>query len=178
MHGRGFGRGGPFEGERGGPFQQRLRRGRLFDASELQLIVLDLMAGQTRHGYELIREIEAQSGGFYAPSPGMIYPTLSLLLELGLIEEVETEGARKSFALTQAGRAHLDENAAPLKEAKGRLEALAEAKDRADPAPLRRAMGNLRQVLMTASRKPGFDEQKVLEAARLIDEVAGRIERM
>lgn len=178
MHRHGFGRGGFFEAERGGPFPQRLRRARLFDSSELQLVVLDLMSGQSRHGYELIREIEAQSGGLYAPSPGMIYPTLSMLLELGLIEEVEAEGARKSFALTDAGRAHLAGNESLLAELRARLASLADAKDRVDPAPLRRAIGNLRQVLSTASGKPGFDENKVLDAARMIDEVAGKIERM
>lgn len=177
MHGRGFHRDGHFAGEHGVPFR-RGRRGRVFDASELQLVVLDLLAEQNRHGYELIREIEARSGGVYAPSPGMIYPTLSLLLEIGLIEEVSADGARKSFAITEAGRAHLADNTASLEGARARLAALAEAKDRGDPAPLRRAMGNLRQVLVAASGKPEFDDKKVLEAARLIDEVAGTIERM
>ncbi len=178
MHGRDFGpRGRHFGREHGGSFRGG-RRGRVFDASELQLVVLDLIAEQNRHGYELIREIESRSGGVYAPSPGMIYPTLSLLLEIGLIEEVETEGARKSFAITEAGRAHLADNQEPLRAALARIAVLAEAKDRADPAPLRRAMGNLRQVLVTAAGKPRFDEKKILEAARLIDEVAGTIERM
>ena len=170
---RGFGPGGPFPHHRGGG-----RRGRVFDSAELQLVVLDLITEQSRHGYELIREIEALSGGLYAPSPGMIYPTLSLLLETGLVEETSTDGARKSFAITDAGRAHLAENEKPLAAARSRLEALAEAKDRADPAPLRRAMGNLREVLIIASRKPGFDEKKILESARLIDELAGTIERL
>ncbi len=102
----------------------------------------------------------------------------SLLLEMGLVEETSTDGARKSFAITDAGRAHLAENEKPLAAARSRLEALAEAKDRADPAPLRRAMGNLREVLIIASRKPGFDEKKILESARLIDELAGTIERL
>ncbi|UYQ73173.1 PadR family transcriptional regulator [Pelagibacterium flavum] len=173
-----FGRRGSFG--RGGPSPERLRgrRGRVFDSAELQLVVLDLITDQPRHGYELIREIEALSGGLYAPSPGMIYPTLSLLLEMGLVEEVSTDGARKSFAITEAGKAHLAENEKPLAAARSRLAALAEAKDRADPAPLRRAMGNLREVLIIASRKPGFDEKKILESARLIDELAGTIERL
>ena len=120
---RGFGPGGHFPHHRGG------RRGRVFDSAELQLVVLDLITAQSRHGYELIREIEALSGGLYAPSPGMIYPTLSLLLEMGLIEETGADGARKSFAITDAGRAHLAENEKPLAAARSRLEALAEAKD-------------------------------------------------
>ncbi|HWJ89400.1 MAG TPA: PadR family transcriptional regulator [Pelagibacterium sp.] len=173
-------RGGPFGGGGRGPgFGGRGgRRGRIFGANELQLVVLDLISEQSRHGYELIREIGERSGGLYAPSPGMIYPTLSLLLEIGLIEEVDADGTRKSFAITEAGRAHLVENEKELAAALARLAALAAHRDHADPAPLRRALGNLREVLASASSRPDFDKPKVLEAARLIDELAGTIERM
>lgn len=154
------------------------RRGRIFDSGELQLVILALISEENRHGYELIREIEARSGGIYAPSPGMVYPTLSLLLEMGLIEEVETDGARKNFAITEAGRSHVADNSQVLDQAFSRLRSLAEAKDRADPAPLRRAVGNLRQVLLAAAAKPDFTDEQVLEAARMIDNLAGEIERM
>ena len=154
------------------------RRGRVLDSNALQLVSLSLLDGQNRHGYEIIREIEAMTGGAYAPSPGMVYPTLSMLLEMGQIQEIEVEGARKTFAITPEGRTHKAENAEALAEALARLAALADATDRADPQPLRRAMGNLRQVLMAATAKPGFDDAKVLEAARQIDELAGTIERM
>lgn len=162
----------------GGEGRMRGRRGRVFDSGELQLLALHLIGEESRHGYELIREIEARSGGVYAPSPGMVYPTLSLLLEMGLIEEADTGGARKSFAITGAGRAHVAENPDTLKIALGRLAALAAAKDRTDPAPLRRAMSNLKQVLMSSVEKPDFSEEKLFEAVRLIDETASRIERL
>ena len=97
-------------GERGG------RRGRIFDAGELQLVLLALIGEQSRHGYELIREIEARAGGAYAPSPGMVYPTLSMLLEMGLIAEADAAGARKSFTVTELGQRTLAENATQIRD--------------------------------------------------------------
>lgn len=105
--GRGFGggggRGGGFMGGDGVP------GGRKLGSAELQLVLLALLAERPAHGYELIRLLEARSGGFYAPSPGMIYPALTYLEEIGHAE-VAQEGNRKLYSLTEAGRAHLDAN--------------------------------------------------------------------
>lgn len=99
-HGHGgFGRG--FMGGDGFPGGRRL------GAAELQLLLLALLADQPAHGYELIRMLEERSGGFYAPSPGMVYPALTYLEELGHAA-VTPEGNRKLYTLTDAGRAHFD----------------------------------------------------------------------
>src|SRR3954467_226608 len=82
-HHRGWGR-----GERGGG------RRRMFDGGELRLVLLALLEEQPRHGYDLIREIEERTGGSYAPSPGVVYPTLTMLDEMGQIDEVKEEGSR------------------------------------------------------------------------------------
>ena len=99
----GFGRGGGFMGGDGFPGGRRL------GSSELQLVLLALLAEQPAHGYELIRLLEERSGGFYAPSPGMIYPALTYLEEIGHAA-VTQDGNRKLYALTDAGRAHLQAN--------------------------------------------------------------------
>src|SRR3546814_11329261 len=96
-----------FRSEHGGGRGRR----RMFDGGELRLVLLKLIADDARHGYDLIREIEDLTGGAYAPSPGIVYPTLTLLGDMGSIEEQAAEGTRKQFAITAAGRAHLDENA-------------------------------------------------------------------
>ncbi len=83
--------------------------GRRLGSSELQLVLLALLAEQPAHGYELIRLLEEHSGGFYAPSPGMIYPALTYLEEIGHAA-VTQDGNRKLYALTDAGRAHLQAN--------------------------------------------------------------------
>src|SRR5215210_3741968 len=108
--GRGWqGNWGPFHfdfgDENGGWSGRRGRRGkRMFESGELRLVLLKLIADEPRHGYDLIRAIEDLTGGEYAPSPGVIYPTLTLLQDMGLIEEAPVEGARKPFQATDEGR--------------------------------------------------------------------------
>ncbi len=115
-HGSGRWLGGFGHGERGehhrggwGHHERGGGRRRVFDGGELRLVLLALLEEQPRHGYDLIREIEERTGGSYAPSPGVVYPTLTMLDEMGLIDEVKKEGARKRFAITDAGGAHLTE---------------------------------------------------------------------
>jgi len=99
-HGRGH-------GHDGGGFGRR--RG-LYDSDELRLVLLSLIAEKPRHGYDLIKEIEERSGGTYTPSPGVIYPTLTMLQDMGHIVESDAAGTRKVYAVTQEGTAHLAQN--------------------------------------------------------------------
>jgi DNA-binding PadR family transcriptional regulator len=98
-------------GFKGGMFGGGFRTGRKFDAGDLQLIILALLAEQPRHGYELIKILEERSGGFYVPSPGVIYPALTYLEETGLAE-VEVSGTKKLYRITEAGKARIEENRA------------------------------------------------------------------
>jgi DNA-binding PadR family transcriptional regulator len=79
------------------------------ERGEIKYLVLEAIAEQQRHGYEIIQHIEERTGGAYRPSPGVIYPTLQLLEELGHARIVEHEG-RKVYAITEAGRADLEAN--------------------------------------------------------------------
>jgi DNA-binding PadR family transcriptional regulator len=103
-HGFGHGFGGAF----GGGFMggDGFPSGRKLGSAELQLVLLALLAEQPAHGYELIRILEERSGGFYTPSPGMVYPALTYLEEIGHAA-VTQDGNRKLYAITDAGRAHL-----------------------------------------------------------------------
>lgn len=84
-------------------------RGRKFSSDDLQLLLLALLEDQPGHGYELIKALQTRSNGFYSPSPGMVYPALTYLEELGHVS-VELEGNRKRYALAGPGREHLDAN--------------------------------------------------------------------
>jgi DNA-binding PadR family transcriptional regulator len=86
-----------------------LRAGRKLGAEDLQLLILALLSEKPAHGYELIKALSDRSGGYYHPSPGMIYPALTYLEEIGYAS-FESEGTRKLYSITNAGRAHLEEN--------------------------------------------------------------------
>jgi DNA-binding PadR family transcriptional regulator len=101
------GPGGP--GGFGGRGDDGMPRGRKFTSDDLQLLLLALLEEAPRHGYELIKALEVRSNGFYSPSPGMVYPALTYLEELGYAT-VEVEGNRKRYALAEAGRVHLATN--------------------------------------------------------------------
>ena len=175
--GHGFGHG--FGGQRGGGGRgERGERRRMFDSGELRLVLLKLIADEPRHGYDLIRQIEELTGGAYAPSPGVIYPTLTLLDDMGQIEAQQSEGAKKLFAINDAGRADLEANADVVDAAIARLTAVGEETQRTDSASVRRAMGNLRQVLMDRLGDRDLDKAALHDIVALIDEAAQKIERL
>lgn len=175
----GFGRGrgrddeGRDGGGRGGP-----RGRRMFDSGELRLVLLKLIADEPRHGYDLIRQVEELTGGAYAPSPGVVYPTLTLLDDMGLIEARQAEGAKKLFAITDTGTAHLAENAEQVEALMARLADVGAERARTDSASVRRAMGNLREVLIHRLRHEEVAKETLHEIVALIDEAAQKIERL
>jgi DNA-binding PadR family transcriptional regulator len=169
--GGGFGRGMGRGGEGG-------RRGRVFDSGELRLVLLKLIEEAPRHGYDLIREIEERTGGAYAPSPGVIYPTLTLLGDMRLIEEAKSEGAKKQFAITEAGSAELAAKADEVTALLNRLSAMGEQRAKTDGAPIRRAMGNLRAVLQNRLVGDDVTAETLHDVAAILDEAAQKIERL
>lgn len=126
-HGDGGGRAGPFGGgggpfgrHRGGPFGGRGRR--MFDSGALRLVVLGLIAEEPRHGYDIIKAMEAKFQGAYSPSPGAIYPMLQMLEEADLVVS-QAEGAKRLYSITDQGKAFLEENAAELDRINAQMEA-------------------------------------------------------
>jgi DNA-binding PadR family transcriptional regulator len=147
--GRGFGRG--FDGDEGeggwGGMGGRFRGGRVFGHGDLKLILLALIGEQPRHGYELIRTIEEMFDGAYAPSPGAVYPTLTLLEELGHASVKNDEG-KKLYSITEEGKAFLAENKDAVDAVMSRMEQTAKMFARAAaPMALREAMHNLKRAL-------------------------------
>src|SRR5215467_8597718 len=86
-----------------------IRAGRMLATGDLRLIALALIAEQPRHGYEIIKVLEEKTAGWYSPSPGIVYPTLTYLEEAGYVT-AQAEGAKKLYTITDEGRAYLDEN--------------------------------------------------------------------
>jgi DNA-binding PadR family transcriptional regulator len=121
---RGFGprergRGGPFGRHRGGPFGGRGPR--MFDSGALRLVVLGLISAEPRHGYDIIKALEARFQGAYSPSPGAIYPMLQMLEEADLVSSVTT-GSKRLYTITEAGRIYVEENRAELDRINAQLD--------------------------------------------------------
>ncbi len=166
-----------FDFDWGGRGRGRGRR-RRFEGGELRLVLLKLIADQPRHGYDLIRAIEELTHGVYAPSPGVVYPTLTMLQDMGLIEEEKDEGARKLFAATDDGRAHLEEKVEDVEALFARLEGLGSDRRKAGGAPIKRSVANLLSALWQRVTSEESDEQTLHDIAAILDEAAQKIERL
>ncbi|HWU93848.1 MAG TPA: PadR family transcriptional regulator [Sphingomicrobium sp.] len=177
------GKWGPFEwdfgdrpgGRHGGPGRGRRR---MFEGGELRLVLLKLIVDEPRHGYDLIRAVEDMTGGQYAPSPGVVYPTLTLLQDMGLIEEAPGEGPRKSFQATPEGRDHLAEREDEIEALFERLGELKPSAPPNGPSPVWRAMRNLGVAIRNRLGHGDVTDETVHELAALIDEFAQRVERL
>ena len=182
--GRGWqGSWGPFQFDfgdegRGGRGGRRYPgRRRMFESGELRLVLLKLIADEPRHGYDLIRAVEEMTGGEYAPSPGVIYPTLTLLQDMGLIEEAPGEGPRKPFQITEAGTAHLEENKDDADDLIARLKDAAPNDEQTAGPAIGRAVKNLMTALRHRVGRDGLDDELLHEIAAILDEAAQKIER-
>lgn len=160
-----------------GPGSGRGRR-RMFAGDELRLVLLKLIEESPRHGYDLIREIEERTGGAYAPSPGVVYPTLTMLADMDLIAEQKSDDAKKVFEITIAGKAHLTEREEEVAALMERLESIGAMRSRGQGSPVRRAMGNLRSVLQHRLGDGEVTQDTLHAVAEIIDEAARRIERL
>jgi DNA-binding PadR family transcriptional regulator len=182
--------GSPFEGKwSGGRHRRRhhglgfgadmMRAGRMLAQGDLRLLALALIAEQPRHGYEIIKVLEEKTAGWYSPSPGIVYPTLTYLEEAGYVS-AEADGSKKRYTITDEGRAYLEQNRDFVDTVLERLSALGERvarwrsrggdrEERAEPAVSRlidAAIDNLREV--AAERLRADPEAE----ARLVDVLA------
>ncbi|MDB5375079.1 MAG: transcriptional regulator, PadR-like family [Belnapia sp.] len=185
-HGRRFARGehsGEYGTEAHGPGRHgrgggRSGLGRFFAHGDLRLVILNLIAEKPRHGYELIKAIEDSVGGAYSPSPGVIYPTLTLLEELGHVTTSTAEGGtRKLHGITAAGQAFLAANR-PAVDAL--LDRIAEAGrvHGGGPAPqVVRAMENLKLALRMRLARGPLSEDQANAVAAALDAAATGVER-
>jgi DNA-binding PadR family transcriptional regulator len=176
-HGHGHGHGSddsPGEWSRGRGGFGRGGGGRIFGPGDLRLMLLSLIAEKPRHGYELIKEIEQKFGGAYSPSPGSIYPTLTLLEELEQVRASATDGARKLFEITDQGRAYLEENRATLDGVLARMGLAARhMSGRAWPESVHQAMHTLKHALLL---RPGeWTESEATRVRKILEQAVETI---
>lgn len=172
---RGFGRhgrGGPFGRHRGGPFGGRGPR--MFDSGALRLVVLGLIASEARHGYDIIKALEARFQGAYSPSPGAIYPMLQMLEEADLVSSA-TEGNKRLYTITEAGRVYLDANRAELDKINAQLD---EASGDISQSALGEEMHALRAALFGKLRGGGMTSEHVKAVTDILRTAREALDRL
>jgi DNA-binding PadR family transcriptional regulator len=168
-------------GRHGGPWGRGFGPGRerFLDPGDLSLLILQLLSEKPSYGYELIKSIEERLSGGYAPSPGVVYPTLTLLEERGFAQVVEpSEGGRKTYAITDAGRKELADNAARLREITERMDHTGRAFGRGRSPQIMRAFRNLGEAVRMRMFRGDLTPEQIAKIAEAIDSAARTIDNV
>lgn len=153
-------------------------RERFFDNGHLRLVILQLIADKPSYGYEIIKAIEEKLSGGYAPSPGVVYPTLTLLEEEGLATVASTEGNKKLYAATDEGKEHLKANQPLLKAIFGRMQAAGRVFGRGRSPQIKRAIMNLKFALKMRMERGNLSAEQISKIAEVIDAAARTIDEV
>jgi DNA-binding PadR family transcriptional regulator len=181
--GRHGGHGGPgggwggHWGGRGGWGHEAGRRGRMFEQGALRLVILRLLSEKPRHGYEIIKAVEESFGGAYTPSPGIVYPTLTLLEEMGYARVTAEEGGKKLYAITPEGGEFLADNNKQADAIFARIQSAREAFGGGPPPAVMRAMENLRMAGRMRLQRGELGEDAISVIVDALDEAARKIEK-
>lgn len=171
-----MGRGGFGHGGRGGGRGGSRGGGRVFGPGDLRLVLLALIEAKPRHGYELIKDLELKFGGGYAPSPGSVYPTLTLMEELGHVRAAAAEGTKRLYEITGEGAQYLRDNQAALDGAMARMEMAARAvSGDTPPLALHHAMHTLKASLLF--HRGAWDDRETERVKKIIEGAAAAIAR-
>ena len=150
--------------------------GRFFDNGHLRLVILQLIADKPSYGYELMKAIEERLSGGYAPSPGVVYPTLTLLEEEGFATVTSAEGNKKLYAATDQGKEYLKANRVILKAIFGRMQEAGKAFGRGRSPQIKRAIMNLKLALKMRMEQGDLSTDQVSKIAEAIDAAARAID--
>jgi len=157
--------------KRGGP-----RGGRIFEQGDLKYVILQLLAEKPRHGYEVIKELEDRFGGAYAPSAGTVYPTLSLLEDMGYATVTPEEGGKKIYTITDEGRRYLEENRSAVDDIFERIAEFGASFLSDSMVEINRAMGNVGRVTYGSAGRYFRDRDKVAKVREILERAAKEID--
>ncbi|HEY6491005.1 MAG: PadR family transcriptional regulator [Terracidiphilus sp.] len=152
-------------------------RERFFDNGHLRLVILQLIADKPSYGYEIIKAIEEKLSGGYAPSPGVVYPTLTLLEEEGLAV-ASMDGNKKRYAATEEGKEHLKANQPLLKAIFGRIQAAGKMFGRGRSPQIKRAILNLKIALKMRVERGNLTAEQLGKIAEALDAAARTIDEV
>ena len=164
--GGGRGRGGPFRG------------GRVFEQGDLKYVILRLLDEKPRHGYEIIKELEDRFGGAYSPSPGTVYPTLTMLEDLGYARATPEEGGRKIYEITPEGRAYLAEHRSTVDDIFERIARFGESFFGAAMMDVNHAFKEVARVVYGTAPRHARDAERLRKIRDVLERAARDVEEI
>jgi len=162
------------EGPRGRAWHGRAAR--FFEQGDLKYVILRLLEEKPRHGYEIIKDLEGRFGGSYAPSPGTVYPTLTMLEDLGYARVVPEEGGKKIYEITDEGRKHLAEHSSTVDDIFERISRFVAGFTDTPMMELNQAFQRLARVTYKSATAQIHDKERVEKIRDVIRKAAEEIE--
>src|SRR4249919_1919186 len=154
----------------------RGRAGRLFEQGDLKYVILRLLEEKPRHGYEIIKELESRFGGSYVPSPGTVYPTLTMLEDLGYARVVPEEGGKKIYEITDEGRKYLAEHSTTVNDIFERIARFVGGFTDAPMMELNQSFQKLARATYKTATSHINDKEKIQKIREIIQRAAEEIE--
>jgi len=167
-----------FGGEWGPRGRHRGRGGRMFEQGDLKYVILRLLEEKARHGYEIIKELEDRFGGAYSPSPGTVYPTLTMLEDLGYAKARDDGGGRKVYEITPEGSAYLKEHSSTVESIFDRI---ARFMDGFLDTPMMDVNNAFRRVARSAyghASRNVNDAERLAKIREILDKAAAELEQL
>ena len=171
----GWGGWGDWEGAPRGQ-RWRGRAARLFEQGDLKYVILRLLEEKPRHGYEIIKELESRFGGSYAPSPGTVYPTLTMLEDIGFARVVPEESGKKIYEITDEGREHLAEHSGTVNDIFERIARFVEGFTDTPMTELNQSFQRLARATYKTATSHLSDKEKVERIRDIIRKAAEEVE--
>ena len=152
------------------------RRGRVFEQGDLKYVILKMLAEKPRHGYEIIKELEERFGGAYSPSAGTVYPTLTLLEDLGYASVIPEEGGKKVYSITPEGEKYLEENKGAVEDIFERISDFGSNIFGESMMEVNRAFGRVARATYTTAPWQSGDKSIATELKSILERAADEIE--
>lgn len=169
-----------WSGGAGGPGSSQGRRGhrggRVFEQGDLKYVILQLLEEKPRHGYDIIKELEERFGGTYSPSPGTVYPTLSMLEDMGYAQARTEEGGRKIYEITPDGKAYLEENRGTVDDIFERIAELGASIFSSEMMVLAQAFKKLGWATYSNAQKLSRDPERLKKVREILEQAARDVE--
>jgi DNA-binding PadR family transcriptional regulator len=156
----------------------RGRAARLFEQGDLKYVILRLLEEKPRHGYDIIKELESRFGGTYAPSPGTVYPTLTMLEDLGYARVVPEEGGKKIYEITDEGRKHLAEHSTTVNDIFARIANFVEGFTEAPMVELNQAFSQLARATYKTATSDLRDIERLKALKAIIQRAAEEVDAL